>query len=924
MQGFWVKKDVVLQHAGKTHRLLPPTQEAISSRKIPLSSIYCGNIVWEIIQARHQIGVEQVEDLGRLNTQNLPLPLEINSNFPINKLLEIKNHKQPGIIKIALLNGMGTMVGDTIVGCQALEIAIERISQLTDRKVEVDVYLAWNARPGTERLIERVNGVTNVIEHSLTLQELQHYEAYWDFSNLLLLEGYENINLIDFYLKSLGIDSTTVSVKSKLPLIRTPESILEDARNLLFQRSNGKPIIHIQGEASNPLRSMPHSDFERLAKSILEHTDAHLLITQKIEQPFFESNRLINLSDWSSQSIDHYLALIESVQAVVSVDTLAVHAAIAFNLPGIGIFSSIEPHLRVGYANLFKGKKLPNATTLPCWGKHKSDENWMEYADAYNQAWASIDFKPWITELLQTTELKQWQPKPATWLVNYSKIAPLQSSLLQLHGKNMQSAFECLAPINPNVQSSTSISEITQNPTALAIDAECFDQALLQTIKDWCQKASSSSQLDVLVRNYQYHGDITHYLRLAFAQPNSSIQILKNKLSHAGLANFQEIALDTEPLPAAVPLNALSTWLKTDRVKLESQLCTKYWLLRSTKTITQNLNVGALTLRKIAGVNEPRIDQPLTLLRGYPSVQVSWQSDGFQVPKGWQPGVLILHRQFLNTPKIQEGIEGFIAKGWIVVLEIDDDPHHWPAYVNSNFHAFKAVHGVSVSTKPIADLVKKWNSEVQVFENQIFKLPNRKNLHIKSNDKLRIFYGALNRKKDWQSIMPAVKLAIDQFGDKLIFVVVHDQEFYDALKTDNKEFNSTLPPEEYFAVLSTCHVALLPLLDNPFNRMKSDLKFIECCAAGVVPIASPTVYASVSEHKQIAWIANTTKQWHLAIKEALSDFDQLKAKSSSCLEYVKSKRMLYQHIEQRYQWLQSLRENFEALEQQRKRRLTNL
>ncbi len=35
----------------------------------------------------------------------------------------------------------------------------------------------------------------------------------------------------------------------------------------------------------------------------------------------------------------------------------------------------------------------------------------------------------------------------------------------------------------------------------------------------------------------------------------------------------------------------------------------------------------------------------------------------------------------------------------------------------------------------------------------------------------------------------------------------------------------------------------MPLLDNPFNRCKSDLKFIEAASHRVTAIASPTAYA---------------------------------------------------------------------------------
>jgi hypothetical protein len=43
--------------------------------------------------------------------------------------------------------------------------------------------------------------------------------------------------------------------------------------------------------------------------------------------------------------------------------------------------------------------------------------------------------------------------------------------------------------------------------------------------------------------------------------------------------------------------------------------------------------------------------------------------------------------------------------------------------------------------------------------------------------------------------------------------------------------------------LSQSEISFMPLHDTPFNRAKSDLKFIEAGASRVVSLASPVVYA---------------------------------------------------------------------------------
>ena len=50
------------------------------------------------------------------------------------------------------------------------------------------------------------------------------------------------------------------------------------------------------------------------------------------------------------------------------------------------------------------------------------------------------------------------------------------------------------------------------------------------------------------------------------------------------------------------------------------------------------------------------------------------------------------------------------------------------------------------------------------------------------------------------------------------------------------------PIERYHELLDEADIALLPLTSTRFNEHKSDLKFIECAAHGVVSLASPTIY----------------------------------------------------------------------------------
>src|SRR5690606_31500472 len=131
------------------------------------------------------------------------------------------------------------------------------------------------------------------------------------------------------------------------------------------------------------------------------------------------------------------------------------------------------------------------------------------------------------------------------------------------------------------------------------------------------------------------------------------------------------------------------------------------------------LTVVALALRKVAGVTEARVDYPLKALASLPGVTAVWGDGTVTFPPGAKPGILLLHRQFLHAEPMIATVEKMVSKGWIIVSDIDDDPHHWREYVDSDFRAFRGVHAVTVSTNAMADLIRQWNPEVTVFPNHL-------------------------------------------------------------------------------------------------------------------------------------------------------------------------------------------------------------
>jgi 2-polyprenyl-3-methyl-5-hydroxy-6-metoxy-1,4-benzoquinol methylase len=362
--------------------------------------------------------------------------------------------------------------------------------------------------------------------------------------------------------------------------------------------------------------------------------------------------------------------------------------------------------------------------------------------------------------------------------------------------------------------------------------------------------------------------------------------------------------------------------LGIDRSRATEDLSAFQWVLRATTgTVPKPITVAALGLKKVAGVTEARVDHPMQALATLPRVRATWGADTLSLPRNWPPGVFTLHRRFLNDDGLASTVSGLIEKGWVIISDIDDDPHHWPQYVQSDFAAFRKVHAVSVSTPALADMVSKWNPNVRVLSNAISVLPPLPQAARRTTG-LRVFFGALNRGNDWSALMPGLRDCLAGLGQETHVTVVHDRAFFEALGPGvQKTFHPTLAHDDYFRRLADSDVALLPLEDTHFNRLKSDLKLIECCAAGTVPICSRTVYGADPQHEAVALFAQTPDEWCSALRALADDPARLATLKAAGRRYVQTSRMHAMAAVERESWYRQLISDRDRLEAERRQRL---
>ncbi len=333
---------------------------------------------------------------------------------------------------------------------------------------------------------------------------------------------------------------------------------------------------------------------------------------------------------------------------------------------------------------------------------------------------------------------------------------------------------------------------------------------------------------------------------------------------------------------------------------------------RATREAPSRINVLSTMLDPVGGVSDVRVVEPMAALSTLPDV-FSLIVSASDVPRlePSSPKIFILHRPLLADDEGLEPIRQLIGLGYVVVCEFDDHPDYIPVLQRPNIQNFRAVHAVQTSTLPLAEVLSRETSEIGVFPNAIARLGTPVNFAAASH--VTLFFGGINRDNDWPEFMATLNEVAEIAGPRLRFEVVNDLGFFEALQTPHKTFTPLCDYKTYLGILGRCEFSFMPLQDTPFNRCKSDLKFLEAASLRVAAIASATVYAGVIEDGVTGAVFHSSADLRPKLLSLIADPAAALRMAEAAHDYVKGERMLAQQLEARRAWYWQLWNNREEL-----------
>lgn len=264
--------------------------------------------------------------------------------------------------------------------------------------------------------------------------------------------------------------------------------------------------------------------------------------------------------------------------------------------------------------------------------------------------------------------------------------------------------------------------------------------------------------------------------------------------------------------------------------------------------MTRSLLIAQFCLASAEGHGRYRIHGPGAALARLPGVTVV-DCDPAHRWAGWladHADVLVLHGVGPELlPIVARRREG----GRVTTLEAADhhlDVQAWNPHVagwhdrslhDQFWQLVAAVDAVQTSTEPLAELWRPAARRVVVFDNGLDDVPP---LEAPAGRPFTVGWaGSVTHLPDWFRTAPVLEQWVrERPGTRLAVMTDARAVGFVRLQPDRYAFRPAGTWDDYRAFLRELDVGVVPLTASPFNRGRTDLKFLEYAAHGVVAVCA--------------------------------------------------------------------------------------
>ncbi|MGD2031753.1 MAG: glycosyltransferase family 9 protein [Gammaproteobacteria bacterium] len=300
-----------------------------------------------------------------------------------NQVMKLKGD---GVVRLAILNGFGTGLSDTLVGLTAFREVRKRIQTAGIGELDVEMWVRPSGYDSALAVTSMHGGVDRVKMLPMPIDAFLTLDGYWDLGGLVDRPTVNTRCTVDFFLELMGIDPTAVPRNEKRNRLSLSIPVVKEVGDALRDRTRRYVILHPIGGSLE--RNMPAEVFRELCTRLVRETDMD--VASLVPLPNMHP-RHVDLSELSSRGFEQYCALIKNAAGLVTVDASAYHVADAFSVPTVAIFSMVNPELRARY--------YPNVECIVLPGTGSASPGNQPRAGDVLSAWPRLDLNK-VVELL--------------------------------------------------------------------------------------------------------------------------------------------------------------------------------------------------------------------------------------------------------------------------------------------------------------------------------------------------------------------------------------------------------------------------------------------------------------------------------------------------------------------------------------------
>lgn len=260
-----------------------------------------------------------------------------------------------------------------------------------------------------------------------------------------------------------------------------------------------------------------------------------------------------------------------------------------------------------------------------------------------------------------------------------------------------------------------------------------------------------------------------------------------------------------------------------------------------------------------------------------------WRSlETLALPVDPAPAAVLVQRDTLDPEDVPSFIRSCRARGIRIVLDCDDDllsvpedkdPDGRYRYGRAAFtQLLRSADLVTVSTPALAELFAEYSKTIRVVPNTLSArlwlkpLPSHAGRETSHKRTVALYMGTATHDADLQMLREPVRRIRELHpGFELLVIGGQraDEDWFTRIDGPTTPKNYTAFVEWFRAQCRRADFALGMLADNPFNRCKSDLKFLDYSAAGLPGLYSDVeAYRSaVSDYETGLLLENTVEAW---------------------------------------------------------------